>query len=281
MTVKKSVRTLGKHTLLNKILGKQVRAMSQMVMRRKYNVKLPAVFIDLCAGDGIDSLESGDCSPNIINRHATWLDSRLGDNSTIRILVEKDISTFDKLRHSPYSQGCNLINGDANSIDTIKKIKHLLEDKISLMSPVFIQCDPNHAGDFIISAEHLYLTRNVLAYGTIGCNAMGIKRWYKLDDRMQWFQNTESLVEQVKMTQGRLDCCLISLQKDAHQWGYLVTVPSKWRCHTIQSVESSFKYWPTGYRSSWMTESDDFNDHANAMFLTKKEYADGMRIKLV
>lgn len=279
MTVGTSTRTLGKHDLLHKLLGKQVGASSKLIAQCK--MAKPFVMIDLCAGDGVDSLESGQCSPGIIYQHSEWLNNAVGDpNASIRIFIEKDKSTFDQLSNSVYSQNSHLILGDSSSPEVIGQVKHLLQGKISHSSPVFIQSDPNHAHDWQIKDFYLHLSFFVTTYSTIGCNVRGIKR-RPMHVRLEWFEKLKSIINRVKQTNGRLTCCLVSLEKDSDQWGYLMTVPSKWGLHTVSSAKTAFKYWESGYRISFMDSPQGFNDHANFMFLTKKEYSDGTRIDLI
>jgi hypothetical protein len=257
-------RTPGKHELLNALLGKQVAASAYLPW-----MSPPFTIIDLCAGDGRDTLESGNCSPKIIMKHTSY--GRNRQNVVKVIMVEKDPNTFDALRNAYEDQGCTIINGDSSTDEVTEQIEGILSG-IGPKSPVFIHHDPNAVTNWCLRAEHLDLSSYVTTMVTMGCNVSGIKR-LNLEERLTWFDNFNLLKSQVKSTKGRLDLCLIALIHDCSNWAYAVSVPSRWRVDTTKAIHSAFKSWPKGIELEWMrTNPERFEDLQNRLFLTKDEY---------
>lgn len=261
-------RTPGKHELLDALLGQQVAVATQVDW-----METPFAIIDLCAGDGKDTLESGKCSPKIINKHAQWFCKKSGSTSAAKvILIEKDPGTFDILRNTYEDSGATIINGDSSTEEVLQQVKSALVD-IEKNCPVFIHHDPNAITNWCLRGEYLGMSSLVTTMVTMGCNVSGIKR-LSLDERMEWFRKFEPLKNQVKSTKGRLDLCLIALSHDCSNWAYAVSVPSKWRVSTTKTIHKAFKSWPKGIELEWMlTSPTRFKDLQDRLFYTKEEFA--------
>jgi hypothetical protein len=264
-------RTPAKHSLLYKLLGTHVGASYSMVLKRQ--ARLPVVIIDLCAGDGLDSFESGTSSPKIIQRHSDWFKDRMGKNSIFVILIEKDRASYDKLVAGYEKNDWLIINGDSAEQSVCDRVKEYLFPKISPLSPVFIHHDPNSVTQWCLTSEYLSLSSLLTAMVTMGCNAKGVKR-LKLEERLAWYENFDLLKKQVISTGGRLDLNLTALVKDQSRWAYAVSTPSVWRNRTQKDIIAAMKYWDKGIYSQWMTNESEFLNLVNELFLTKKEFAD-------
>lgn len=271
-TVGVSGRTPGKHDLLNKLLGKQVGAAKNLFIDGSL-MQPPFVMIDLCAGDGHDTLESGRCSPGIIVKHANFLRNIFGQDAAIPILIEKDPATFEQLIQN-YGHQSFVIHGDAKSTVVRHEVERILHPHALGDSPIFLQNDPNHVDAWSILPWHLSLSKYTTTYSTLGCNVGGLKVM-NFSQRQQWARKVATLIRQVDSSACRLNCCLTALVKDASQWAYMMSVPSVWRIDTNEAIKSSFGYWPTGYDLAWMSNRDDFVTIIDRLFLTAKERENG------
>ena len=263
-------RTPGKHWLLDKFFGTLTGASYSLIVKRQM-LKLPLVFLDLCAGDGRDTIESGTCSPGIIWKHATWFKDRMGENSVVVILVEKDRATYDLLRQKYESLGACVIHGDSSEQSTIDLIKKYLFSKISPSSPVLIHHDPNVVTNWCLSRNYLDISNYATAMVTMGCNVGGVKR-LPLPDRMEWYKNFADLTDHALATNGRLDVCLSALKKDSSNWAYAVSAPSVWKDKVEVTVKNAFKDWKNGIEIEWMNSNPEFNTLIDKLFLTKEEF---------
>jgi hypothetical protein len=271
MSVGKSEgRTPGKHALLNAVLGKQAGAF----WRSKQWMNQPFVIIDLCAGDGVDTEESGLCSPKIIKKHSQWIRCQFNsEQASIVILVEKDPGTFDILSNSPHYSDCILIKGDSNSNEVTSQITSVFKNiPHSNKCPVFIHHDPNSVTNWCLNKEYLELSDLVTTMVTMGCNVSGIKR-LGFEERKQWFDNFNVLKRQVKSTNGRLDLCLSALKGDCSNWAYSLSSPSVWIDDMTSATATAFRKWANGIELEWMNDSPiEFDRLVHKLFLTKKEF---------
>lgn len=270
MSVGKSEgRTPGKHSLLNAVLGKQAGAF----VKSKW-MNQPFVIIDLCAGDGVNTEESGLCSPQIITKHSRWICSQFNSgDASIVILVEKDTGTFDILRNAYEDSKCILIKGNSNDDAVVSQIASVFDGiPDSSNCPVFIHHDPNSVTNWCLRKEYLELSRLVTTMVTMGCNVSGIKR-LGLEERKQWFDNFNVLKHQVKSTNGRLDLCLSALRGDCSNWAYSLSAPSVWRDDMTSAMATAFRRWANGIELEWMNCSPiQFDKLTHKLFLTKKEF---------
>jgi hypothetical protein len=260
-------RTVGKHKLLNKIVGRLVGAFTRLSFLRT-----PFVFIDLCAGDGHPSFYSEMSSPEILTKHASTLTKMYGDGAAILVFVEKDRATFDKLQKAyPATQNTYLINGDSKSPDVVNKIHQILRERANSQSPCFIHNDPNKVTDWAITRDLLEgCPRYTTGLATMGCNASGIKR-LPLSVRREWFDHVLMISDQVKSIKAH-NAYLASLRNDKSQWAYLLTCPQKWQQSIESDVSKAFKDWGDGLDTAWLSEPERFDSMIRKLFLTKKEW---------
>jgi len=260
-------RTYGKHRLLNKVTGRLVGAFTKVRF-----LKPPFIFIDLCAGDGTPSYYSEWSSPQIIQKHADYLRKRLGEESVVVILVEKDQATFDKLKASPSANKSYLIHGDSKDPNVIAQIAEIIKTKGTAHSPCFVHNDPNKVTDWAITPDLLkVLPRYTTSLTTMGCNVSGLKR-LDLESREKWFEYVQVLGQSVRAVNCH-DAYLASLRNDKAQWAYLVTAPAKWEQDVVSDVQKAFKDWPHGVEGAWLSNANQFDTLIKSLFLTKKEFA--------
>lgn len=261
MTVGTSRRTLGKHILLNKILGREVGIISNhcpFFIERQYTS------IDLCAGDGRPSHESGTSSPEIIQKHMNYLLQH--DVPVQTVLVEKNKNTFDELKQRNFN--ALHLNFSAQNLDT-------LPIEINKNSAAFIHADPNHIEDWPISKNLLHnLPENTTLLATLGCNVGGLKRM-PLDKRQGWYDRMDELLHWLP---ERYDAVLVVLKGDKAQWAYLIVGPKKWHHRGVykKDVLSAFnqKVWPLGVDMvQFRTNIKTFHQMRDKLFLTAKELA--------
>lgn len=253
--VGKSWRTPIKHTLLNRIVGREAGMLARCKPRF---LALPYVMIDLCAGDGVDTLESGTCSPGILYKHSKFL----GDNCH-RVLVEKDPNTFAQLQTSPYAVGAAVVNRDAQLI-------RFPADYDKLSTPAFIHHDPNTVHSWSLTTELiLSCPKRTTTLSTLGCNAGGIKQLPK-HLRDEWFEKLDTLLGFLPLHH---DACVVALQKDHDQWAYLLTGPKRWKDKYTEDIRGAFRQSPKGYEHAWHSDGSDFDSIIQKLFLTGKERA--------
>jgi hypothetical protein len=262
-------RTPGKHSLLDKILGRLVGAFPYIKF-----LNPPFFLIDLCAGDGAPSYHSKESSPQIINKHANHIRERLGEASAVVILVEKDRATFDKLQKAfPATNNTYLIHGDSKDPSVIAEIAEIIKSKGKPSSPCFVHNDPNKVTDWAITRDLLkVLPRYTTSLTTMGCNVGGLKR-LDLENRESWFDYVQVLAKAVKSVKCH-NAYLASLRNDKSQWAYLVTCPAKWEKDVANDVEKAFKDWPHGVEGAWLSDPLRFKSLIRKLFLTKKEWED-------
>lgn len=262
MTVGTSKRTLGKHVLLNKILGREA---GMMAYGRPVFINKHYFIIDLCAGDGSPTYESGLSSPAIIQKHVNYL---LKHNVPVKtILIEKNINTFDRLKQHNFD--ALHLNCNAQDIDILPlKIIHK-------NSAAFIHADPNHIEDWPISKKLLH---NAPEYTTLlvtlGCNVGGLKR-LPFERRQAWYDRMDELLRWLPQ---RHDALLVVLRGDRAQWAYLVVGPKKWHSQGVykKDVMAAFnsKTWPNGVDMvQFKANTRTFYQMRDKLFMTTKELA--------
>lgn len=257
-TVGTSERTIGKHTLLNRILGREVGIIAMDKARPSFLAK-EFTILDLCAGSGTPSPFSGESSTSIIEKHVKHL-QRFNVKNNI-MFCEKDPATFAKLKQS-YPEWA--INIDSNEIKEIPF-------EISKNSAVFIQCDPNNVNQICISQELLEKTTSFTTILiTMGCNVCGLKM-LSFEKRKSWY---EKLAQILHYMPSWYDAILVRLLGDKAQWAYLIIGPKKWVKDGIyhKDIQKAFKYWQSGIETAIYSNFEDFYNLQNILFLTKKEY---------
>lgn len=270
MTVGTSVRTVGKHDLLNKLLGREVgvihRGYTSAGFRRS-GIFSSSVIFDLCAGNGIPSEYSKTSSPQIILYHAGYL---LRHSREAKVfLFEKDPNTFAKL-YSGFSDQAVCILGDSRFI-SVEKLKELNLDWHK--HPFFFHADPNTVSNFPLTAEFLdSIPVNTTGLITLGCNAGGIKRIAR-DERDKWRQNVLMVCDSIA---PHHDAILLTLLNDESQWAYLIVTPTAWVDRVRDDGQKAFKSWPHGVSTdSYRSEFPSFMSRLDYLFLTEKERNNG------
>jgi len=254
-----SSRTPFKHKLLDTLIGKIIGA--QCSGRTPCNNNFLAV--DLCAGDGADTMGEGSSSPAIIRKHL--MDYRGNKLNRSAILYEKDTATFKRLsdRHADCSK-MTLINEDSRLMP-LSTVHDRGNDS------VFIYADPNNIDQLPITRELMDgITPYTLFLITIGCNVAGLKR-VPIDHRSKWFAMAAMIRQSIKPYH---DLLLISLNNDSSQWAYLVVLPHKWSREYMQSVQKlGDKMWTSGVTVLSMMHHGDRSlwDKYKELFLTTEE----------
>lgn len=256
--VGQSDRTIGKHRLLDKVVGKEVGSFPYVKF-----LKPPYVIIDLCAGDGMDSI-SGTSSPKILAKHYQAA-LRNGSNPRL-ILCEKNVNAFAQLRSQPWLlDEIELFNLDA------KTLAESLDPTWQSKSHAFIHHDPNKVTDWCLSENLLKLMPSYFTtMSTLGCNVSGLKR-LGTQERELW---NEKIWELISWLPKHHTALLAVLVKDEAQWAYLLTGPKVWVKQYEQNLRTSFGYWNKGLEISTL-DNAQFARSLERLVYTKKELSCG------
>lgn len=254
-----SDRTLGKHNLLNSLLGKETGIMGSK--NRPHYIYPQYTFMDLCAGDGMPSVHSGKASPSIMAKHHAVL-RNTGRVKTNLVLVERNANTFNKLESKNFD--ALLLNMDAREI-TVPPVP------VKSNSAMFIHADPNHVEDWPVSSDLLHnCPEYTTLLATLGCNVGGLKRLPR-EERDRWFGWVDALLGWMPK---RHDALLVVLRGDAAQWAYLIVGPVKWhdKGEYKMLVSRAFKHWKQGIDMvRYKPDPDEFFRMRDKLFLTKEE----------
>jgi hypothetical protein len=254
-----SSRTPLKHKLLDKFMGKIIGAQCSLFTPCNKNF----LVVDLCAGDGADTMGPNSPSPSIIRKHL--MDDRGRALSRSAIFYEKDTATFKRLsdRHADCSK-ITLINGDS-MLMPLSTIHGRGKDSI------FIYADPNHIDHLPITGEMMAnLSSTTLMYITLGCNVGGLKR-IPFESRLKWFQKILMILKSVNEWH---DLILITLNNDASQWAYMLVIPRKWSANYLEvAAKVGQKYWSPGVSTYSLKDikEDEFMLRVSHLFLTTAE----------
>jgi hypothetical protein len=251
--VGKSNRTPGKHSALDRYLGKTAGVISAAFKNSR------VFFIDCTAGDGQAEEFDRHTSPGIMIRHAEWLRGR--GFSVDVLLYERAPKNASKLREMVGDRAKVFAESSENmqSIDWRK-------DDI-----VFVSNDPNTINDWALPKALANAPSLTTVFSTLGCNVGGLKRLPK-DQRDIWYQHINV---QMLLLKGWHDAMLCRLVGDASQWAYLVNSPAKWREEVEKAFFNSFDkagYWTA---MTWAKKDQEaFDNEIDRLFLTKQEYQD-------
>ena len=279
-----SDRTGGKHRLLDKLLGRECgiagRGSADFRNIRTYT------FLDLCAGDGEDNIKSGTSSPGIFKSHQkhpnglSYPDECSPRVQSRAVLIEKDQTTFDKLRNNFPDADCFNINAldieDPGQVG-IPNAYWEINNRESRQHVLFIHADPNHVEDWPINKRLLqnspYYTTLLV---TLGCNVGGLKRMPP-ESRKEWFNRMDSVL---RWLPKRHDAILVALRGDASQWAYLIVGPRCWTEKYLQDANKAFlKSWEKGVDAvSYRKDPAGFNQLVKELFLTEREKGEGCQI---
>lgn len=266
--VGKSIRTLGKHELLNSILGREAGIMPLLVQRDGF-LSYPWIVVDLCAGDGVPTEESGTCSPALICKHAQY--PKL---EAVQVLfVERGINQYDSLAQSDYARAFECYHG-ANTDDYVL---NFIRKHATSRSAVFLHNDPNHVEDWNLSPEMInffhWSDLRLTTLSTLGCNVGGIKRMDR-DHRQQWYDRMDALCRAIPRWH---DAQIVVLNRDAAQWAYLLTGPAKWirDGKYTNDARRAFAYWSKGLTIATRSNTREWDRVVDGLFLTKEELGNG------
>jgi len=254
MTVGQSHRTTGKHALQNAINGRE-NAVAHRI-RRRY------LMIDLCAGNGAPSKESGTSSPAIMLKHRDYARQKLhrADDQVRVALIEKDYDTYLELKKN-HPTADHALYADARDIAA------LVEPLWDRQTCVFILNDPNNVHQWALTAPWVTrLPRLTTTMSTLGCNVGGLKM-LKPEKREEWFHHVGCITATLSDHQ---DALLISLTSDSNQWAYLISGPERWREEYQRDAEKAFQ--GHDLETAWASDHKHFDDLTNRLFRTRKEY---------
>lgn len=254
-----SSRTPLKHRLLDTLMGKIIGV--QCSGRTPCSTNF--LTLDLCAGDGADTMGEGSSSPAIIRKHL--MDYRGNKLNRSAIFYEKDAATFKRLsdRHADCSK-ITLINGDSRLMP-LSTVHNRGNDS------VFIYADPNNIDQLPITRQLMdAITPYTLFLITLGCNVAGLKR-VSMEHRCKWIEMSAMIVQSIKPFH---DIILVTLNKDSSQWAYLMIIPLAWSKDYIEVVKKiGDKNWTGGVTAISMKHDcvQSLNDKFQELFLTTEE----------
>ena len=255
---KSEIRTPGKHSALNKYLGKHVGVIDG---HPGYKYKTFHV-IDCTAGDGIASSESGFTSPSIIQHH--YLEMKERGIDIRALLIEKQINTYKKLKENTILPVKNM---DARKLTKIWNDKDIL----------FIINDPNHIGNWSLPESLSKAPKLTTVFSTLGCNVGGLKR-LPAEERIKW---KEQIYNQLNLLQHWHDALLVRLERDHQQWAYLVNASDKWRESLEKCFSSSFKDWKKGLSMTWLKlDPKKFEDEISLLITSRKDNVKGGQLEI-
>jgi hypothetical protein len=263
MGVGRSSRTPYKHWLLNANLGRVAGAIST----GKTPVRPPLLTVDLCAGDGVSTMEHT-CSPEIIWKHTKWLLKR--GISARMVFIEQHPYTFALLQKN--LQMMKATNFDTLNIDARD---YKIGTGIAPFQPVFINCDPNKVSDMPLASEIVKSLSNWTTFiVTLGCNVGGLKRC-SLEERMEWKQYVADLTANLPNWH---DALLVRLIHDAAQWSYLIRLPIKWsKRHAEEAQRKGNTLFEHGVDvASLRREPERYGRIIRDSFYTHQEIKDGV-----
>ena len=252
----RGARTPFKHKILDKFLGKIAGVISCSDWLTK-----DLLVVDMCAGDGVDSEESGTCSPRIITKHTAWA-AEHGINAHA-VLIEKNAKSFASLQEHFSAPGVELLHMDASDY------------QLPFNSPDnrFLHLDPNSAATMPKPESWgPMLNDRSLMLMTLGCNASGVKKG-PLHLREPWFDYVGTVKQWLPT---RFDILFVPLLHDSHHWAYLIVLPNVWRDkHLVDIRKWAGETLPEPFGVdvlSWRTQPDLFNESVTKHFLTVKEW---------
>lgn len=263
MGVGNSNRTIGKHVLLNRLLGREVGIYSSKGGKPGF---LPSrhYIADLCAGHGIPTDGSCMSSPQVIAKHAKFLKEK--GHHVKCVMVEKDSYTYAELvKHGLESDIHNKNAREFKSPEELFGVKGFTNG----FGTCFIHADPNHVHDWPISNELIAsLPQYTTMLITMGCNVGGLKMLPR-EKRKLWFDRMDNLL----MSRPKWhNVIMIVLNGDDAQWAYLIVGPDKWADVYIADAKKAFSYWPNGISYiDYKRQPDAFFQERDRLFLTKKE----------
>lgn len=296
--VGRSDRTPAKHSLMNKIFGREISVLGTPKLAAHV---VGAHWIDLTAGDGVatddravdDSDNFTDpapnhkawqksCSPGILAHHARFHRYR----GLVRVdLCEKQPGTYATLlgNLSTYLPHLDYVQKDEDfwtAREGLTELRVHNRDSMEITgvtSPdnwaVQVVNDPNKVSEWAMNPG---LMRNIaggnrwtcLGMSTMGCNVGGLKRLSE-EERAVWWRHVQSQIDGMR---AQHDLLLAAIDRDSDQWAYLITSPRCWRDEVESNADKAFGQAGFVLNKAWLRDGDGrFEDICKYLFKTKKE----------
>jgi hypothetical protein len=293
MDVGTSHHTPIKHAIMREFVGKEARAANRLGWFERL------VWIDLTAGNGIatdPNAWSHSCSPGILASLAA-----VSDKPVIVDLYEKNPDTYAVLIESltanlPYlgykrtadnkwhigGTAVRAWNWDGRQAGT---------DHIRRSDAVLVLNDPNGITEWAMHRDFTKLldakAKGIRTLSCVGFNVAGIKRapferndpGHRTDSisaRSDWYGLIRSVTDSLP---ERLDLMLAGFTRDASQWAYLFSSPTKWRDKGEEEAVIAQAFTATheahDYEFAWFKRDQrKFTHLVDRRILTKAELAE-------
>jgi hypothetical protein len=287
MTVGRSYRTPAKHALMRDLFLKEAEAAARIPDIREL------LWLDLTAGDGdvpddgTDRAWQDNCSPGILAHAALSarkkpvriiLHEKHGE--TFRALLEELDWQLDQMNDGAYSKVSEgeweAQNGRVRLSVSHQDGYHAGLDGVGRHTAVYSSNDPNAVTGWAMrpgfAREIAELTPWYRALSTMGCNAGGVKKGLKPEERMDLCCHVLDQVHALPGREPKKDLLLVKIDRDSDQWAYLLTEPEQWRGDREQAANRAFGNEGLSVTMAWWTkQQEDFRDLLDELFLTKAE----------
>lgn len=277
-TVGRSPRTPAKHDLMYALFSREIGSAQVNPMFDDI------AWYDLTAGDGvpIDRDWHRSCSPGILAHHARWVAPRRTPKPVTVHLYERAANTYADLvanlaANLPglgYTQTDDATwrQGTATMTAHHAPANTATFDHVGPRTAVMLANDPNNVDQWacpeVLLDNLCRRSRYTLMLSTMGCNAAGLKREGRIE-RDRWFDHVRA---QINARAAWHDCHLSAIQRDAHQWAYLITAPSVWQQGIEQDARKAFGRYGFTLDEAWFgRQRDTFQEIIERLFLTRSE----------
>lgn len=275
-----SERTPCKHQLMSSLFGREIGALSTAKFARVSG----AFWVDLTAGDGVAA--NGEewiknCSPGILAHHARF---ERNVKPVQVVLFEKAARTYADLLENLSAELPKL--GYRRLSENEWATKNVTLMAINADSATFnplaipegwavqVVNDPNAINTWAMNPDLMAAVKSrswaCLGMSTMGCNAAGLKRLNR-EERQTWYQHVAA---QIRGLHDYHDLLLAAIDRDAHQWAYLVTAPSVWKDDVADNARKAFSKGGFNLRCVWIRDDPTaFGALLDQLFLTATERA--------
>ncbi|MGH3965746.1 MAG: hypothetical protein ACRDRY_21255 [Pseudonocardiaceae bacterium] len=263
---------------MSKIFGREIGALSGPKF-----AGVPGTFwVDLTAGDGV-AANGGpwtqNCSPGILAHHARF---HRNVKPVQVVMFEKAARTYATLLGNLTAELPNLGYQRITETDwtcgpatlTAVNADSASFDPASIPDGWAVQVvnDPNAINTWAMDPGLMSAvkarSRLCLGMSTMGCNAAGLKRLDRAE-REGWYGHVQA---QIDGLHRHHDLLLATIERDAHQWAYLVTAPSVWREEVAGNARGAFGKGGFTLRCLWLRDGlAEFESLLDYLFLTSKE----------
>lgn len=284
-----SDRSVGKHLLLDWLLGKQCGVMSVKYPERHF------VMHDLNTGTGRLTWGRWDesCSAGIFVKHLEGC-ARLGVNASgylSEVAPRHWEELRDNLKRELTDRGWEIQDGERASdrMNWIYRRKSTVGIEAGLRATPgraaaalpgevgFVFHDPNCVSEPFPSEFINIASGLLICMLAMGFNAHGLKR-EGADVRRRRLDRIEAVKNRLHWHQ---DLCLVSLMNDSAHWAYLVVCPKGWKSQLAAQARSSFAR--VGFRAEAVFLRDGavgFNAACRRLILTTREIERGETVQI-